>query len=192
MSSAAVGSLLQRQPLKLNIGSGRRRLPGFLNVDNNENAGDVGVVHDLDSFPWPFEDSSVQEIVMDHALEHLEDTISVILELYRICANGATVTIRTPHFSCNWTHPGHKRAIGVGLFDHFNQGNEEHYGRCQFEVEKVRLHWMRPRYRTSLVRKAVSGLMDMLANLNVRLCQRIWCYWVGGFDEIEFRVRVIK
>jgi len=178
--------------LKLNIGSGCRWLPGFLSVDNNDNAGSVDVVHDLDTFPWPFEESSVSEVVMDHALEHLEDTIGVVQELYRICADQATLHIKTPHFSCNWTHPGHKRAIGLGLFDHFDPRQEEHYGQCVFQVEWVRLHWMRPRHQTSLVRRVVCGVIDGVANFHPRLCERLWCYWVGGFEEVEFFVRVIK
>lgn len=178
--------------LRLNLGSGRKKLPGFLSVDDNANSGQVDVVHNLESLPWPFEESSVGEVVMDHALEHLEDTIGVIQELYRICAHGAMIRIMVPHFSCNWTHPGHKRAIGIGLFDHFDERNEEHYGRCRFEVERLRLHWMRPRYQTSWMRKSVSGWIDWFANLSPTLCQRIWCYWVGGFDEIEFHVRVLK
>ena len=178
--------------LKLNLGSSKRKLPGFLSVDNNPNSGAVDVVHDLERFPWPFEQGSVGEIVMDHVLEHLEDTIGTILEIYRICGDGARVRIMTPHFSCNWTHPGHKRAIGVGLFDHFDAKEEEHYGDCRFEVEKVTLRWMRPRYQTHWLRKAASGFISWLANLNPRICQRIWCYWVGGFDEVEFQVRVVK
>jgi len=178
--------------LKLNLGSNQRRIPGFLNVDNNTNASQVDTFHNLDILPWPFEDSSVEEIVMDHALEHLEDTIGVIQELYRVCTDGAMIRIMTPHFSCNWTHPGHKRAIGVGLFDHFDQSVDEHYGHCRFQVERVKLHWIRPRYRTTLLRRGMSAIIDWIANLNVRFCQRIWCYWVGGFEEIEFRVRVIK
>ncbi len=179
-------------PLKLNIGSGNLRIPGFLNVDNNPNAKEADLVHNLDQLPWPIEDSSVEAVIMDHSLEHLEDTIGVIQELYRICREGAHLEIRTPHFSGNWTHPGHKRAMGVGLFDHFDRSQQEHYGDCHFEVERVRLHWMRPRYQTSWLRKAVSGLIDFFANLNVRITQRIWCYWVGGFDEVEFHVRVVK
>ncbi len=178
--------------LKLNIGSGKLKLPGFLSVDNNPNSGAVDVVHNLDQLPWPFEDGSVGEIVMDHVLEHLEDTIGTLLEIYRICADGAPVRIMTPHFSCNWTHPGHKRAMGVGLFDHFDPAEAEHYGDCRFKVEKVTLRWMRPRYQTSGLRKAVSALIDAPANWSPRLCQRIWCYWVGGFDEVEFQVKVVK
>ncbi|MBI1952755.1 MAG: hypothetical protein HYS41_01360 [Candidatus Omnitrophica bacterium] len=192
MSDAGFVQTPERVLLRLNIGSGGRRIAGFLNVDNNGNGPTPDVVHDLDLFPWPFEEGSVREVVMDHCLEHLEDTIGVIQELYRICAHGARLEIRVPHYSCNWTHPGHKRAVGVGLFDHFDPGHSERYGRCHFQVERVRLHWMRPRAQTTWLRKAISRAIDGLANLNVRWTQRIWCYWVGGFDEIEFQARVIK
>lgn len=178
--------------LRLNIGSGRRRLPGFVNVDKNPNAGDVDVIHELDTLPWPFANDSAGEVVMDHVLEHLDDTIAVIQEVYRICADQAQVQIRVPHFSCNWSHPGHRRAIGVGLFDHFDQRHDEHYGQCRFEVERLRLHWTRPRYRLSWWRRMFAAPIDWAANRNPRLCQRLWCYWVGGFEEIEFHVRVVK
>ena len=178
--------------LRLNVGSGRRRIPGFLSVDDNPTAGHVDVVHDLNVFPWPFADSSVSDVIMDHALEHLDDTIRVIQELYRICANQARLHIMVPHLSCAWSHPGHRRAIGVGLFDHFDQRWDEHYGQCRFDVESIRLHWIRPRYQRSGWRSAIVAPIDGLANLNPRLCQRLWCYWVGGFEEIEFHVRVTK
>ncbi len=178
--------------LKLNIGSGRRRLPGFLSVDNNANAGEVDVAHDLERLPWPFDASSAGEVVMEHSLEHLEDTIGTVRELYRICADGAKIEIRVPHLSCAWNHPGHKKAIGVGLFDHFDPQHDERYGDCRFKVESVRLRWMQQRYQTNIIKQAASGLISFFANLNVRFCQRVWCYWVGGFEEIEFHVRVIK
>ncbi len=38
--------------LRLNIGSGRRRLPGFLSVDNNANAGEGDVGHDPARPTW--------------------------------------------------------------------------------------------------------------------------------------------
>ena len=180
------------EPLKVNIGSGCRRLPGFLSVDNNPNAGQVDIVHELNVFPWPFADSSVSDVVMDHVLEHLDDTIGVIQELHRICTHNARVHICTPHFSCNWSHPGHRRAIGIGLFDHFDPQHDEHYGQCRFEVEQVHLHWMRPRYQRRRWRQMIVVPIDWMANLNPEVCQRFWCYWVGGFEEIEFHVRVVK
>ena len=39
---------------------------------------------------------------------------------------------------------------------------------------------------------AVGSVLDVLANLSPSLCSRLWCYWVGGFEEIEFRFTALK
>ena len=177
---------------RLHLGCGNNYFPDFVNVDNNVNIKKVDLYHDLNSFPYPFEDNSIKEIIMDHILEHLDDTIRVILELYRICDNNAIITLKSPHFSCNWTHPGHKRAIGVGLFDHFGQQSFERYGNCHFKIEFVKLHWIRPVYVDNIFKRTVNSIVNFLANFNIRFCERVWCYWVGGFEELEFRIKVIK
>jgi hypothetical protein len=47
---------------------------------------------------------------------------------------------------------------------------------------------------TSLVilGQAIGAIIDLFANLSPWLCSRLWCYWVGGFEEIEFVFRVKK
>jgi len=54
--------------MKLNLGCGTDYKQGWVNVD----AGNVhcDVKHDIEKFPWPFEDSSVNEILMKHVFEH--------------------------------------------------------------------------------------------------------------------------
>ena len=178
--------------MKLNLGCGDNYRDGYINLDNNGNLDKIDVKHDLNRFPYPFNDSTSEEIIMDHILEHLDDTISVISELYRISKNGAIINIKSPHFSCNWTHPGHKRAIGLGLFDHFSKDSAERYGKCDFRVEYSKLYWIRPCYVDSLPKRVASSVINFFANLNKKFCERFWCYWVGGFEEIEFKVRVEK
>ncbi|MCX8472834.1 MAG: hypothetical protein ORN85_04210, partial [Sediminibacterium sp.] len=29
-------------------------------------------------------------------------------------------------------------------------------------------------------------IINFFANLSPFLCSRLWCFWVGGFEEIEF------
>lgn len=85
-------------PIKLNLGCGSRHLEGFVNVDLY---GDCDVRHDLETFPWPWEASSVGEVLLNHVLEHLGQDprvfISIMKELYRVCAPGARVQIVVPH-----------------------------------------------------------------------------------------------
>jgi predicted SAM-dependent methyltransferase len=54
--------------LRLNLGCGMRRLDGFVNVDK---FGEPELRHDLETFPWPWPDDSVVEVLLNHVLEHL-------------------------------------------------------------------------------------------------------------------------
>lgn len=84
--------------LKLNLGCGTNKKPGYVNVDR---AHGPDVAHDLESFPWPWPDSSVEEIAAEHILEHLgrdpATFIGVMKEMYRVCKHGARVFIVVPH-----------------------------------------------------------------------------------------------
>lgn len=84
--------------LKLNLGCGARKFEGWVNVDK---FGEPDVKHDLESFPWPWPDSSVDEVRLIHVLEHLgaasEVFIGIMKELFRVCAAGAKVLVVVPH-----------------------------------------------------------------------------------------------
>jgi hypothetical protein len=84
--------------LKLNLGCGENRISGYVNVDKY---GSPDICHDLETFPWPWEDNSVEEVRLNHVLEHLGETVSVyfgiIKELYRICAANAEIHVTVPH-----------------------------------------------------------------------------------------------
>jgi ubiquinone/menaquinone biosynthesis C-methylase UbiE len=82
--------------LKINLGSGRKRIDGFLNVDGDINVSPDYLV-DLEKDKLPFEDSSVSEIVAEHILEHITNFIPLMKEIYRVCEDGALVKIRVPN-----------------------------------------------------------------------------------------------
>jgi hypothetical protein len=108
--------------LKLNLGCGEDRKPGYINVDKY---GNPDILHDLEEFPWPWEDNSVEEVLLQHVLEHLGETteayFSIIKEIYRICASGSRIDIIVPHPRHNdfIDDPTHVRVItpaGLSLF----------------------------------------------------------------------------
>jgi hypothetical protein len=82
----------------LNLGCGMRRQEGYINVDR---FGNPDVFHDLESFPWPWPDNSVSEVLMIHVLEHLgqdaETFRKIIQELFRICRDQAMIKLVVPH-----------------------------------------------------------------------------------------------
>ena len=108
--------------LRLNLGCGEKRLDGFVNVDK---FGNPDVKHDLETFPWPWDDSSVGEVLLIHVLEHIGRDPAVYLrfmqELYRISQPEARIRIVVPHFRHDffWDDPTHVRAVtplGLRLF----------------------------------------------------------------------------
>lgn len=179
---------------QLNLGCGLKKLDGFINVDNRTIC-NPDVCHDLNLLPYPFPNNTFKKIILDHVIEHLDNTLLLLTELHRIALNDAEIIIKCPHFSANWVHPGHKSPISVHLFDFFGKNVEESYSDIEFKVEKLKLSWMRPGgrgKRNSFIFRGLSLVINFFANLSPAITERLWCYNVGGFEEIEFRVRVIK
>jgi SAM-dependent methyltransferase len=180
---------------KLNLGCGMKKKEGFINLDQNPNC-QPDILHDLNIFPYPFPDNQFEEIHLDHVLEHLENPLVVLEEIFRISKDNGLVTVKCPHFSCNWLHPGHRSAISTYLFDFFDENHPERFGAARFEVKKISLFWIRHREDAlcgrSLFVKAMNRIINFLANLKPSVTERVWCYWVGGFEEIVFEVIVRK
>lgn len=108
--------------LKLNLGCGERHFEGYINVDKY---GNPDVKQDLETFPWPWSDNSVSEILLIHVLEHLgKDTntyLNIIKEMYRICEPDAKIRIIVPHHRHDFffDDPTHVRIVtpmGLSLF----------------------------------------------------------------------------
>jgi Methyltransferase domain len=86
--------------MRLNLGCGDKKMPGWRNVDKIAMC-DPDEVVDLEQLPWPWPDDSVDEILLSHVLEHLGQSpdiyLGIIKEIYRVCRNDAKITIVVPH-----------------------------------------------------------------------------------------------
>jgi len=111
---------------KLNLGCGQNKLDGYVNVDKYDSF-KPDVVWDLETFPWPFESSSADEIVMRHSLEHMgaatETFLSIMKELYRVGAPGAKILIAVPHPRSDGFagDPTHVRPINPAILSLFSK-----------------------------------------------------------------------
>ena len=111
--------------MKLNLGCGNKIIDGYINVDKFDTY-NVDIKHDLEKFPYPFENDTVEEIILSHVLEHIGQSpdifIKILKELYRICKNQALIEISVPHprhdnFISNPTHVRPITIFGLSLFD---------------------------------------------------------------------------
>jgi SAM-dependent methyltransferase len=70
MTSAIKKLLAKHNPAKLDIGCGQNKNPGFIGMDYEAYPG-VDIVHNVEVFPWPLPDNSIDIAVTSHLLEHL-------------------------------------------------------------------------------------------------------------------------
>jgi len=112
--------------MKLNIGCGFNKLDGYVNVDQfPECAPDV--LWNLEETPWPFAESSVDELVAHHVLEHLGQETKVFFEimkeLYRLMSHGGRlrITVPHPHHPTFLSDPTHVRAFTGNTFEMMNR-----------------------------------------------------------------------
>ena len=123
--------------MRLNLGCGANKIPGWVNVDHSAECAPDQVV-DLESLPWPWPDDAADEIMLTHVLEHLGATaagyIGIVKELWRVCRPGATVTITVPHPRSDdfLNDPTHVRAVTTAGLLLFSRKANEHWRREGF------------------------------------------------------------
>ena len=107
----------------LELGCGRNKREGAFGVDILADS-DADVVHDLDVFPYPFDDSSWDRILAFDVLEHVERFVPCVEEIWRIARPGATVEATGPFMSSvnYYSDPTHRRAFTSRTFDYFIEG----------------------------------------------------------------------
>lgn len=108
--------------MKLDLGCGSRKREGAVGADIIPGSS-ADVVCNLNGASYPFKENSFDEIYAVDVIEHLDDTLKTVEEIYRISKPGAIVHIVSPHFSSHnfYSDITHKRAFGVRSFDFFSE-----------------------------------------------------------------------
>jgi SAM-dependent methyltransferase len=111
--------------MRLNLGCGGRVLDNWVNVDTHP-LPNVDVVHDLDLFPWPWPDDSVNQVVASHVFEHVRFPVEFVLECWRVLRPGGLLTIQCPHWTSEnaFTDPTHVRFVTDRTFDYWCEGED--------------------------------------------------------------------
>ena len=133
---------MEKQLMCLDLGCGIRKRRGALGLDIIENSV-VDIVHDLNNCPWPLEDDSFDDILMDNSLEHLDSVVRTMEEIHRIAKNGAVITIKVPYFRSHYAiDPTHKQYFVSHSFSYFDPNHVwskyYRYSDVQFKVKKIR------------------------------------------------------
>jgi len=125
--------------VKINLGCGKDIRKGWINVDKIEYPG-VDVVHDLNEFPWPFDDNFADYILMNHVLEHLNDVVKVMGEVWRILKPGGIVEIYTPYYKSKkaFRDPTHKYFFHRGVNELLHKKLEVEIYACNIQNNKIR------------------------------------------------------
>jgi SAM-dependent methyltransferase len=129
----------------LDVGCGSAKYPGAIGIDVSADT-DADIVANLDEVPWPVDDGSFDQILMQDVLEHLEHPLEALAELHRIGRPGARIHIRTPHFSSVLAYgdPTHRHAFSVLAIKSFAEPLFAHYTDVPFRLVHVTLDFWDP------------------------------------------------
>lgn len=107
--------------LRLDLACGMAKKEGFQGIDISNNS-KADLLHDLNTYPYPFKDDSVFDINCSHFVEHVKDLKQFIEECYRILVPGGHIYITAPYYTSiraiqDYTH---LRSICEFTFDYFS------------------------------------------------------------------------
>jgi len=130
----------------LHLGCGHEYMPGWINLDNDPNVR-ADLMYDLNACAkasLPIRDNCVDGMFMCHVFEHIENTLDMMSELYRVAKPGTSFVIKLPHGASDDAHedPTHRRAYFPGSFVYFAQPaySRADYGYLgDWQIKRVRL-----------------------------------------------------
>jgi predicted SAM-dependent methyltransferase len=108
--------------MNINLGAADRPFPGFLSVDIVPPA---DIIADLRN-PWPWADSSIDEVVAHDVFEHLPNKRQSMNELWRILKHKGRATIEVPSASKGdggFCDPTHESYWTISDFEYYEKGN---------------------------------------------------------------------
>jgi len=127
------------ETIKLNLGCGRKYRRDYINVDIIPEL-EPDELLDLNG-PWLWQDNTIDEILAEDVVEHLDDVVHFIEEAWRVLKPRGRLIIRTVYYtSVNyWIDPTHKRAFHECSFDYFDPSTEfgrmyGYYSHARFEI----------------------------------------------------------
>lgn len=174
--------------MKLHLGCGNQRLNGYINCDIS-NAVKPDKIVNLEN-KLPFANNSVNEIVANHVLEHIQNFVPLIHEFHRVCKKNALIKVKTPFYSSwgQFNDPTHIRFFTPFTFTYFSNNNYSHEVNCEkklFIQKNVKI----------IFGVGSSSSVNWIFNPLINLSHRVYCRffaWIFPAAEIEYELEVVK
>jgi SAM-dependent methyltransferase len=124
----------------LHVGSGDAKLPGTTSIDMLA-LPNVDIVHNLDQYPWPFNNNSFDLVFGHNVFEHVRDSVKNMEEIWRILRPGGRVVMTMPYFRSTdaFTDPTHKHFFTSQSLDYFLESKNQlsRYGYTDKRFTKI-------------------------------------------------------
>lgn len=175
--------------MKLNLGCGNDYKEGYINCDWTDKI-KVDKIVDLEKPLKMFDSDSVEEIICNHVLEHINNFVPLIHELHRICKEDAVIKIKTPFYTSwgQFNDPTHVRFFTPWTFTYFEKGNYSHEVGVDKDIIKAEV--IRINFGIG-----ISSKLNKIINPIVNFSHSFYCRffaWIFPCAEIEYKLRVLK
>jgi SAM-dependent methyltransferase len=110
----------------LNIGCGLEYIQGFINIDKNKEV-KKDLELDLETAQLPFKNDSIEIIKASHVLEHINNYVNLIKEIYRVLKPNGVLYVRVPEKSCDaaYSDPTHVRYFVPASFYYLTEKRQK-------------------------------------------------------------------
>lgn len=187
-------------PVIINIGCGRRRTPGVIGIDHIP-LPTVDIVANIEHGLPFLADDSVDVVIADSILEHVDQFAGLMREIHRVLKPGGELRVTVPHFSNPYYYSDytHKRFFGLYTFDYFIDRSKQrmkrivpdYYSDIRFEITKRHIDFYSPfRWRRKLFKKPL-GILINLHRWTQEFYEENLC-WLLPCYILEFNLKPVK
>ncbi|OGW07965.1 MAG: hypothetical protein A2W75_00495 [Nitrospinae bacterium RIFCSPLOWO2_12_39_15] len=169
----------------LDLGCGKKKCENSIGIDISPKS-KADVIHDLNNFPYPFPDNEFDKVICLDILEHLDNIVKVMEEIYRICKSGAEVSIRVPHFSSTHAYgdPTHRHIFSTESLNFCipSLSNYDFYTEAKFELVRLKINFWKIH--------RLNGI-SVIANLFPQYYEKLFAFIFPAMN-IKFILKVLK
>ncbi len=156
------------KPVVVVLGCGEKKHSGAIGVDCRD-LPQVDVVTDLEEGLPFLGDNSVDEIIAEHVLEHIDNFEGLMREIVRVLKPGGVCSVAVPHFANPYGYSDytHKRFFGLYTFYYFvapeNQLRRKVPGYCDARIRIVNIRLIFRQHKRLL--RLLAPLFGRIVNL---------------------------